>query len=592
MASSTTPPTADWVIAVTILAAVMVGGTAMAADADKNDQGIPWIHTTTDWGVPFADAATMFYAGIEQHRVWLAQQGVAAEKMEYAVGTETSLTKVFRPKLWFHGAMTGSVRIAAARGECEGFQLVILPIADGERGLTHLSPDERHRTGPLEAKTVKISAVTATDLKGPNGAVIPADGIEISRVGYIRTVQPQYPVMNIGEWPDPLLPMEAFEVSNPFCQPIWVDVRVPRSAAPGEYMGQIRVEGPHAVTIKVELTVWPFTMPLMRSFMTMGWGLSEWFVKDGVDPFKRKLNVLLDHGLAPWDACHRFSKNLEDHDRVFRWFQEWGVRFQSMTTDKPDPAYIEHLRKRDWLKHFICVPGDEPHERDYPKFREKVAALKKQFPGLAIAMTEDPQPINEKLFDVWIAEPSAMRDEYVKAAIGRNERVWWYLCQLPVHATYPGPIWSCPGVVLDRPAVDHRVTYWLAFRYGIEGVGYWAISAWPKGWEDWPAKPWPVNPLSEFPFSGQHNGNGFLCYPWQDRVLPSIRLKVLRDGMDDYEYLLMLKELTETQSTPRDKQLLGIPEAVAVGLRYFNKDPNGILSVRQEIAARIAALMK
>jgi hypothetical protein len=572
------------------LSAGVMSSNPTAGDATRNEHGVPWIHTTDDWGVPFADAATMFYSKIEQHRTWLAAQGVPADKMEFAVGTETSLRKVFHPKLWFHGEMTGVVRIAAARGQTEGFQLVICPIGLTEQTLTHASSDDQHKTGPLEPKTVKVNAIVAMELKGPQGAVIPADGVELSRVGYIRTVQPQYPVVNIGEWPDPLLPMEPFEVSNPFCQPVWVDIRVPRTATPGDYTGQIRVEGPHAVTIRVELTVWPFSLPLMRSFMTMGWALNDWFFKEGVDDFQRKVNVLLEHGLAPWEACHRFSKDLSAHDRVFRWFQEWGVKLQSMTTDNPDPNYIEHLRKRGWLQNFICIPGDEPHERDYPKFREKVAELHKKFPGLTIAMTEDPQPNNEGLFDLYIAEPTAQRDEYVRAAIQRGGRVWWYLCQLPVHATYPGPIWACPGAVLDRVAVDHRVVYWLAWRYGIEGVGFWAISAWPKGWEEWPGKPWPISPLSEYPYSGQHNGNGFLCYPYKDRVLPSVRLKVLRDGMNDYEYLVLLKELTGSQATERDKQLLAVPADVAVGLRYFNKDPNGILAARRELASRIVAL--
>jgi len=565
-----------------------------AADATKNEHGVPWIHTTDHWGVPFGDAATMFYAKVEEHRTWLARQDVPAEKMEFAVGTETSLTKVFRPKLWFRGAMTGTVQIAAARGETEGFQLVICPIAPTERTLTRLSSDEQHKTGPLEPHTVKINAIVPGELKGPNGAVIPADAIELSRVAYIRTVPPQYPVMHVGEWPDPLLPMEPFEVSNPFCQPIWVDVRVPRGATPGQYTGPIRVEGPHPVVIRVELTVWPFQLPLKRSFVTMGWSLNEWFFKGGVDPFKKKVCVLLEHGLAPWEACHRFSKskNLDDHDNVFRWFQEWGVPLQSMTTDKPDPNSIEHLRKRGWLANVICIPGDEPHERDYPAFRQKVADLRKQFPGLTIAMTEDPQPGNEGMFDLWIAEPSAQRDGFVREAIRRGTRVWWYLCQLPIHATYPGPIWGCPGVVVDRPAVDHRVVYWLAWKYGVEGVGFWAISAWPKGWEDWPAKPWPTNPLSEYPYSGQHNGNGFLCYPYGDRVLPSIRLKVLRDGMDDYEYLRLLKDLTRHEPTEADRRLMDVPTEVAVDLRYFNKDPNGILSVRRELAARIASLTR
>jgi len=574
-----------------LLVCVVVAG-GSAADATKNDQGIEWIHTTDHWGVPFGDGATMFYANVERHRTWLADQGTPADKMSFAVGTEISLRKVFRPKWWFRGDMTGVVKIAAARGETEAFQLVICPIAPLERARTRLSAEKHHGSGPLMPTTVKITSITATDLTGPDGAKIPASSVEMSRVGFIKTIPAQYPVMNVGDWPDPLLPLKPFEVSNPFCQPIWVDVHVPRDAVPGEYVGQIRVDGPHSVTICVVLTVWPFELPAKRSYVTMGWSLNSWFLKGGVESFMKKVGVLLDHGLAPWHACVKYARDLDAHDRVFRWLQERGVKLQAMTTTKPDPKYIEHLRQRGWLKHFICIPGDEPHERDYPAYRKRVEAIRKQFPRLTVAMTEDPQPGNAGMFDLWIVEPSVQRDAFVRQAQQRGDRVWWYMCQLPIHATYPGPVWACPGAVVDRPAVDHRVAYWLAWKYGVEGVGFWAISSWPKGWEKWPDNPWPVNPLSKFPYSGQHNANGFLCYPYKDRVLPSVRLKVLRDGMDDYEYLLLLKTLSRGRSTARDQQLLAVPPEVAMDLRYYNKDPNAIVSARHELATRLAALWK
>ncbi|MBN1341737.1 MAG: DUF4091 domain-containing protein [Phycisphaerae bacterium] len=562
----------------------------LAADAHKNDQGVDWIDWTDNWGVPFGDAATMFYANVENHRKWLADQGVPADKMQFVVGAETSLRKVFRPKWWFHGDMTGQVHLAAARGETESFQLVVCPIADGERTMTRLSTDKDHAAGPFLPKTVKIASIVPTNLKGPDGATIPASALTMARVDYIKTIPAQYPVMNVGDWPDPLMPLEAFDVANPSCQPVWVDLRVPRDANPGRYTGQINVAGPHPVAITVNLTVWPFELPAKRSYVTMGWAFNDWFLAGGVEPLLQKLTVLIDHGLAPWHVCVKLAKNLDDHDRVFRWLQDRGVKLQAMTTSAPDPKYIEHLRRRGWLKHFICIPGDEPHERDWPEYRKRAETIRKQFPGLTVAMTEGPTPANAGMFDLWIIEPSLQRDDFMRAAQARGDRIWWYMCQLPIHDTYPGPIWACPGVVLDRPAVDHRIPYWLAWKYGIEGIGYWAISSWPKGWENWPDQPWPVNPISKYPYSGQHNGNGFLCYPCKGTVLPSLRLKILRDGMDDYEYLLLLKARAGNNPTPRDKQLLAVPPEVAMNLRYYNKDPNAILSARQEIATRIANL--
>lgn len=43
------------------------------------------------------------------------------------------------------------------------------------------------------------------------------------------------------------------------------------------------------------------------------------------------------------------------------------------------------------------------------------------------------------------------------------------------------------------------------------------------------------------------NGMGNYVYPGKDgRILPSLRLENLRDGVEDYEYLVLLKKLSQT----------------------------------------------
>ena len=205
-------------------------------------------------------------------------------------------------------------------------------------------------------------------------------------------------------------------------------------------------------------------------------------------------------------------------------------------------------------------------------------------------MTEDPRPDNVGLFDVWVPEPSTQNDAWIREALDRGDRVWWYQCQLPIHAEYPGPIHACSGMVVDRPAIDHRVTYRLAFKHKVEGVAYWAISSWPSGWQDWPDKPWPANPRSTFPYSGQHNGTGFICYPGRDgKPWPSIRLKCIRDGLEDHDYLTILRERAGTDPSPEIQRLLNIPHKVAMGLRYYNQDPRALMHARRQLAEAIVA---
>ena len=566
-------------------------GVAMGADLVHHDNGTEWADTTDDWGRPWGDAASSFYRRLETHRGHLAAQGIDPDKMEFAVGTEISLRKVFRPKIWFKGDLTGTATLEAARGEAEAFQLVICPLADAERTIGFLSDEKSQGQGSLAMKTVHIDGIVVSPLKHATSEFeIPADCITLYRVEYIRTIPAQYPVMHVGDWPDPLVPLAPFDIANPFCQPVWVEVRVPRDAPAGAYAGSVTVKGPHEARVDVGLTVWDFELPETPEHISMGWALHEWFRKDGLDSFLEKLDVLLDHRMAPWYAADKYKDTLPDLDRVVEWLWARGVRLQALS-GKPPPALYEHLKGKGWLDRFICIWGDEPHHREYPEYRRRTEEIHRDCPGLAVAMTEDPRPDNVGLFDLWIPEPSAQNDSWVQEALRRGDRVWWYFCQLPIHAEYPGPIHANPGMVVDRPAIDHRIIYWLAFQQNIEGVAYWAISSWPDGWDAWPAESWPVNALSKFPYSGQHNGNGFICYPGPDRLpWPSIRLKCIRDGLQDYDYLSILRERGGPAPSPEIRRLLDIPPEVAMGLRYYSKDPGALLQARRQLAEHIVRL--
>ena len=284
--------------------------TVMAADLSKNPVGVPWVDTTDEWGRPWCDAASDFYKRLDVQRKSLASQGIATDQIQFAVGTELSLQKVFRPKLWFKGDMSGSVTIEAARGEVEAFQLVVCPIADAERTLTKLSDETEQANGTFQPKSVTIRALDVSPLQhDASGYEIDPRHVQLYRVGYIRTVPSQYPVMHVGDWPDPLLPVEPFEVANPHCQPIWVEVKVPRDAPAGDYRGRVTVMGPHEVCVEVKLTVWDFALPDPPPMFSMGWAFHDWLSKDGIDVLLKRLDVLLDHRLAPWHAAFPHRAN-------------------------------------------------------------------------------------------------------------------------------------------------------------------------------------------------------------------------------------------------------------------------------------------
>ena len=109
-----------------------------------------------------------------------------------------------------------------------------------------------------------------------------------------------------------------------------------------------------------------------------------------------------------------------------------------------------------------------------------------------------------------------------------------------------------PNIFIDYPLIDCRVLPWIYWHYGIECFLYWSANwfgeenmrgADPA--EKWPQRPWVAGNFVENWRGKQnvYNGDGQLIYPGPGgTALSSIRLEALRDGLEDYEYLWLLRK--------------------------------------------------
>jgi hypothetical protein len=71
-----------------------------------------------------------------------------------------------------------------------------------------------------------------------------------------------------------------------------------------------------------------------------------------------------------------------------------------------------------------------------------------------------------------------------------------------------------------------------------------------------------------------------------DDPVASIRAEMLRDGIEDYEYFTMLKNLDPGNS------LLKVPPTVSKALDDFSKSPVGIVAHRELLAREIERILK
>ena len=100
------------------------------------------------------------------------------------------------------------------------------------------------------------------------------------------------------------------------------------------------------------------------------------------------------------------------------------------------------------------------------------------------------------------------------------------------------------------------------------------------------------------------NGDGFLLYPGKDVTpLPSIRLEVIRDGIEDFEYLALLEDLVAKvkalakyktpagQTVIREaEELCKVPQSLSRDVDDFTHDPEILFARRKAVGNMIEQL--
>ncbi|MDD5596832.1 MAG: DUF4091 domain-containing protein, partial [Victivallaceae bacterium] len=254
--------------------------------------------------------------------------------------------------------------------------------------------------------------------------------------------------------------------------------------------------------------------------------------------------------------------------------------------------FCNALRKENLFdKAMIYCYKDEPHPRDYETFKKDSAEIRKTEPELKIFMAETPHPGLYGAVDIWWASMAAGNEGYIREQLAAGKEVWWYRCGIPVRLEYYLPHYYYPGsIVIDRPSLDMRIFYTMIWKFKMTAATFFYC-----GFSQQPAKfakeklEWEVN-------SWRWSGDGYVVYQLEDEIIPSIRLKCIADGIEDFEYLHILKAAAKNISNEADaltaKKLLGVPDTLIVYPYYYNRDPKALLNFRLELGELIAKTRK
>ncbi len=541
-----------------------------------------------------------------------------------------------------------AAEISAARNEVESFQVVV--------------------AAPQESLTVIGASVS--DLTGPQGARIAKENVTIYREEYVRVrmstpaaplppglyPDPLVPVINplTGEpieplsqrrerWGEPLvkrgfgmfaLPFDVFKGQN---QPLWLDVRVPKDAAPGQYQGTLqlkaRINGHgRQAELPVTLTVWDFALPdgptHRNHFGNFNRLASLFNVQPGSDKAHeieaRYCQSMAEHRLTPPLPSHLLptanpdgSLNIDPskHEALRTFINDLHVtdfeipvapfarlprstqnpNYKDIAPDQREKAqryyrqYYDYVKANGWEKRAYVYLLDEPNlKENYEQVLVLGQMIHEAVPQLRLLVVEqtyvqDPAwPDIGPAVDIWCPLWGFIDRDSIRARIAEGDEVWSYTALVqrapPYHPKYAELRDKDPAHWhIDWPLLTYRVPTWVNRQYDITGLLYWTTV-------ETVIDPW-LNPAFAHP--RHYNGGGLLFYPGtpcgMEGPVTSMRLKNLRDGMEDYEYFALLEQRAGAAAVKE------VVDRIAPNWWDYSRDPEAILAARRELAQRILA---
>jgi len=414
-------------------------------------------------------------------------------------------------------------QLRAFKGEWECFQIVIT-------------------AGDEALKNVRLSStMLATHL----GEFIAAKNIQIYRENFVFVDKPSgNRRLEKLWWPDALIPLplqQKFEIAPGQSEVFWVAVQAPRDAAEGEYYGAIDIDAngkskQFFISLQVEKASLP--KATMRGTVAVYYDvLRDWYSKNwrelSDEEFaqmkKQYYEFLLDYRINAYDLpvdwkSDEAAKYLKD-ERVL------STRLPALDQKENLQNALKALRQNKAMHKNFYYHIDEPIFEDFARVRETTKALRAIDPKIRHCVTVHPTQSLQGAVDIWCPNIGDffrlghIEKTSLAAERKKGKETWWYTM---IEPKYPYPTW-----LLDDDAIGVRMYGALMARDGISGFVYSMAHGWgPK----------PLENLESFAGT---NGDGTLLYPaeivGESKTLrgpmPSIRLMLLRDAIEDYELI-------------------------------------------------------
>ena len=490
------------------------------------------------------------------------------------------------------------VNLKSASNEFEPFRIII------------------HNCGEKELAGL---TVTASNLKSAGGE-ISSGNIQLYRAYYLHVTKPSNRTKNPVDWyPDALIPFAAtgdpagpafraapFSVDTAQNAEVWCDLYVPSGTKPGLYSGKITVTmgKKKLAAIPVNLNVWDFELPAKIGMPSHFGSLNKTALKmmgiendslaclEMEDLYNKEL---LKHRAVPSTPANVWPKWNEkdglidngESGRMRKLVEEYhfnalDIPFRYLEEPKKCKAYLkataDWLRNMGYLDMAYVYMEDEPNTPEqYEIVRKQGALIKSADPEIGRMCTEQTLTSNPKWGDlygavsIWCPLWGIWDEKTAKERLALGEKLWSYtaLCQRDEKT----PWWQ-----IDMEPITFRSPFWISWHYDITGFLYWQ-STW---WNTYGS----LQGVWEAPyFRKDFWGEGMLLYPGQPAgvkgFVPSIRLKLYREAIEDYEYMLMATGPGKSGDVDR------IVDGIATSFQAWSRAMNEYELAREQLAELI-----
>jgi len=539
--------------------------------------------------------------------------------------------------------------ISLARNEEEALQLALR----AGRGIPNLRVEvqaPKHKGGqtltdfsvgwvgfvPIDYRTAYYNLKTPTwELKYPTGAGA-SDGWS-------------------GWWPDPIRPTATGSLAANQTQPIWLSFKTASDTPAGLYKGKVRlIAGDKVIeTLPFTVTVWDFTLPQTPSCAAIfDLRLNEHWLKDGTTADVQRdriMRLMASKKVCPdgIDMNPRFTRDAQgkitcdftEYDKAAqRYFGElkfptsympnffylfgWEHPPKDILKEKPFEGdypytgadrtqlrqaykdayqtclrlYWEHVKAKGWSDKLVLYISDEPFltkKHIIDQMKALCCMIHEVDPKIRIySSTWRHCPEWNGSLDIWgVGHYGCFPVSEMQARKAAGEHIWF---------TTDGQMCT------DTPfcAVERLLPHYC-FKYGVDAYEFWGVSwftydPWTFGWHSYIHQ---SSTPGEYYYVRYPNGDGYLLYPGApigvEGAVTTVRLEAARDGVEDYDYLKLLKALADKTGDKEATRiladfgaLLDIPNA---GGRYSSKilpDPSKLTALRLQAGAALERLSR